>query len=583
MNVRFEPLWGHAHLAPVLAAWHHAEFGHLYDPRVWNLEIATLELEAMADPGSSDITWIAFDGDIPDEHNVLGSVSLIGSDDLTGFEHLTPWLASLYVAPRGRGRRLGSALVDLVLDAAARLGHPYVHLFTAGQEGFYLDRGWRPLADREQRGHRATVMARATAPRGARRAVSSTWCSNPDTRGAYSYLRIGGRPAHRARLAERILPGLWFAGEATSVAHPATMHGAWFSGERAAAAVLDQSDGDVLVVGAGLAGLSAARSIVAAGRRATVLESTDHAGGRATTDTSLGIPLPLGGAWLHGDVGHPLAGLVSSTPDDWGAGVNFVVGHGAISDVRQRQVEDLRHRIAGLIGAVADDTSAAEALESALGAQGEIDPIVRACVAAWFTVEIENLYAAPIDDFAPSVGYEPYELEGDDCLITSSLEPVIEQLANGLDVRYGHPVRRLATGIDEQGRPRWLTDSGHSASAVIVTAPVSALASGRIAFEPGLPDDVVDALQHIGTGPVVKLFATYDTRWWPVDKRPIRIVGSDRLRQAVDMTALTGVPTLCWFATGEAAVAIESMPEHEQCLLVDRVSADCGLTDWTAG
>ena len=150
------------------------------------------------------------------------------------------------------------------------------------------------------------------------------------------------------------------------------MHGAWFSGERAAAAVLDQSDGDVLVVGAGLAGLSAARSIAAAGRRATVLESTDHAGGRAATDTSLGIPLPLGGAWLHGDVGHPLAGLVSSTPDDWGAGVNFVVGHGAISDVRQRQVDDLRHRIAGLIGAVADDTSAAEALESALGAQGEM-------------------------------------------------------------------------------------------------------------------------------------------------------------------------------------------------------------------
>ena len=64
MNVRFEPLWGHAHLAPLLAAWHHAEFGHLYDPRVWNLEIATLELEAMADPGSSDITWIAFDGAI---------------------------------------------------------------------------------------------------------------------------------------------------------------------------------------------------------------------------------------------------------------------------------------------------------------------------------------------------------------------------------------------------------------------------------------------------------------------------------------------------------------------------------------
>jgi hypothetical protein len=38
--------------------------------------------------------------------------------------------------------------------------------------------------------------------------VSSKWCDNPDTNGAYSYLRVGGRPAHRDRLAASILPGL---------------------------------------------------------------------------------------------------------------------------------------------------------------------------------------------------------------------------------------------------------------------------------------------------------------------------------------------------------------------------------------
>ena len=116
--MQIERLTGHRHLAAGLAGWHHAEFGHLYDPRV---EPRDRHARAGGDgrPGSSDITWIAFDGDIADEHNVLGSVSLIGSDDLPGFEHLTPWLASLYVgAPRG-GRRLGSALVDLVLRRGA--------------------------------------------------------------------------------------------------------------------------------------------------------------------------------------------------------------------------------------------------------------------------------------------------------------------------------------------------------------------------------------------------------------------------------------------------------------------------------
>ena len=50
MEITIAPLWGHRELAPLLARWHHDEFGYLYDERIWNREIATLELEAMAEP-----------------------------------------------------------------------------------------------------------------------------------------------------------------------------------------------------------------------------------------------------------------------------------------------------------------------------------------------------------------------------------------------------------------------------------------------------------------------------------------------------------------------------------------------------
>jgi hypothetical protein len=90
---------------------------------------------------------------------------------------------------------------------------------------------------------------------------------------------------------------------------------------------------------------------------------------------------------------------------------------------------------------------------------------------------------------------------------------------------------------------------------------------------------VLDSLRMLGTGAITKLFATYDTRWWPTARRPIRIIGAE-VWQAVDMTKLTEVPTLCWFATGDAARAIETMTEHEQCVLIDRISRDCGLTTW---
>lgn len=161
-NVQIESLVGHRHLAALLASWHHDEWGHLYSPDVWNAATAVREFEAMAGVDSVDCTLVAFDGSSRDGDAVLGSVSLIATDDLAGFEHLTPWLASMFVVPRARGRGVASALVEALLAEARAAGHPTVYLFTSGQEQFWGDRGWEALATVETEGHVATVMARRT-------------------------------------------------------------------------------------------------------------------------------------------------------------------------------------------------------------------------------------------------------------------------------------------------------------------------------------------------------------------------------------------------------------------------------------
>ena len=69
---------------------------------------------------------------------------------------------------------------------------------------------------------------------------------------------------------------------------------------------------DVVVIGAGIAGITAARNLQAKGISTAVVEARDRIGGRAYTDTSIfGVPYDLGAAWLHSADVNPVTRLVT--------------------------------------------------------------------------------------------------------------------------------------------------------------------------------------------------------------------------------------------------------------------------------
>jgi polyamine oxidase len=548
-----------------LAHWHVEEFGHLYPHEVWNEQIAVTEFAAMSTPGLLPTTWVALgaNGDL------VGSVSLIGTDDLPGYDDVGPWLASLFVAPPARGSGLGDRLVQQVLQAARVAGHDQVYLFTSGQTDYYRSRGWRVVGSAIAQSHRADVMVRRTAATAARRAAASAWVGNLDVAGAYSYIRKGSHPSVRHTLAGPILPGMWFAGEHTSAAHPATMHGAWFSGLRAAEQVTPRAGERALVIGAGLAGLAAARALHYAGAAVTVVEASDHLGGRAAIDTSLGIPLPLGGAWLHGVEGHPLRPLVRHVADNgFALAPTFVEGVGRLDDAEVAAAQARLSRV--LEQLPSSEESASVAAEVAELAELH-DDVSR----AFLTLYMENLYAAPMGDASARHVLEDYELPGGDHFITSSLQPVFLHLATGLDVRLGHRISSLTRTAD-----CWTSDTGLTAEHVVVTVPIGALRAGRVRFDPPLPEHVRAAIDGLGAGPVCKLFVTYDERWWPQQSRAFRVIAPGSplgVSVAADISDLTGVPTLCWFAVGDAASLVEAMSEDERCRLVDDLAERCRI------
>src|SRR5690606_36537954 len=74
---------------------------------------------------------------------------------------------------------------------------------------------------------------------------------------------------------------------------------------------------EIVVVGAGAAGIAAARRIAAAGRKAVVIEASNRLGGRCWTDMeTFGVPFDRGARWIYGQSDNPVARLARSVRMD---------------------------------------------------------------------------------------------------------------------------------------------------------------------------------------------------------------------------------------------------------------------------
>ena len=146
-----------------LARWHVEQWGSLYDPEVWNLDVARREFRQDLETPSGElpVTILARSTESAGPDALRGSVSLVPSDDLEGHEHLGPWLASLYVPTEYRGRGVGGRLVDEALATARRYGIDTLHLFTVDHQDWYRHRGFDAVATTwtGPRRHQVTVMA----------------------------------------------------------------------------------------------------------------------------------------------------------------------------------------------------------------------------------------------------------------------------------------------------------------------------------------------------------------------------------------------------------------------------------------
>jgi monoamine oxidase len=382
----------------------------------------------------------------------------------------------------------------------------------------------------------------------------SRWGEDPWSRGSWSLIGRDGSPADRSALGEPIGRRLRIAGEATHATRSGMTHGAYEQGVAAATGAAEAGHSRVAVVGAGMAGLGAARELVARGVEVRVWEARDRVGGRTAGVTLGGTGFDLGANWLQQYDENVLARLAEELglttvatdfndplvlgPEPSGGG-DLSGGHGlsAGGDLG----EELRGRLAG----AAEGASIADVLDDWLR---DPHPWTREAVRRLVDAEIVMDAGAPLDRMSARHGFEAGVGEGDRWII-GGYRLLVDHLAGGLDIR----LRQAVRGIQVYGDGVLLTgdDDTLRADAVIVTAPVSVL--GRIAFTPPLPSTHLAALGRLGMGRVEKVLLRFDERFWPRHESGyyrIHGPGDGCMSEWLDATAADGVPTLVGLFAG---------------------------------
>ncbi|HEY0372382.1 MAG TPA: NAD(P)/FAD-dependent oxidoreductase [Thermoanaerobaculia bacterium] len=308
---------------------------------------------------------------------------------------------------------------------------------------------------------------------------------------------------------------------------------------------------DVIIIGAGAAGLSAARALTGAGKSVCILEARPRIGGRIHTLHLPDLPLPieLGAEFVHGEVGTTLdivdaaALAVAQLPDD----------HWWTSNGKREKLDDFWgtiEKIRAKIGDYKRDISFAEFLRR----RRDLTPRQRELACSF----AEGYHASHADRISASVlrtSDEEQSGSNKQFRIANGQDALVEWLRAGIDPQRSDLL--LGTFAD---RVQWSDDAvtvhcgerRTRAAKLVVTIPIGVWKSGALAFDPPLPEKD-RAIEKLESGHVVKIAFRFRERFWD----DVNFLHSnDRFMPTWWTSAPFRTPVLIGWAGGHAADAM---------------------------
>jgi len=329
-------------------------------------------------------------------------------------------------------------------------------------------------------------------------------------------------------------------------------------------------DESVIVIGAGIAGLAAARELDSAGYNVTVLEASQRIGGRIYTNRDLGLPVELGASRVQGIRNNPMIPLIEEAGGeyihvDWDnlTGVEddgTPMDEEALATVRDRVLGIFRRAFFRNIG-MTQDFPIEDIIQREFQRR-QFTPQERR-VLLFGIVSAEMVNGSPFTETSWKYALENESFPGGDHFLINGYDAVTNRLGEGLDIRTGVMVEGIGY---RGGSVRVSTNVGTlRADRAVITVSLGVLQSRKIHFSPDLPKAKEEVIDRIGMGLVNKIAMRFPKIFWPSDVHALAH-GSDirgEYPAFVNVAKYTGEAVLTAFLPGHYENGLEDLSDED--------------------